>query len=280
MQHIQPSSQPHHLGALPFRVLCDRVGYREATALLKPTDNSVITTKATPATPPSPYTFPNHLTRGSTMRKVLLILGIAVLCLPMLFVTWLLLASRWQKMDATTAHAPLYLRQTVASVILQNASHSKNPSPALVRTLRLDPDNPAAWHYRCTLSARPDTSPNLKDCETAVKLNHTPGDYYLLGRAQELSGGDPCVAEETFTHAVTATSSNPQPAYLDGMARTALRCGDISASRVGFEVASQHAKNGSPNLSGAKTTLSRSERTSSPIRNLSSSSTTASTKTP
>jgi len=214
------------------------------------------------------------------MRKVLLILGIAVLCLPMLFVTWLLLASRWQKMDATTAHAPLYLRQTVASVILQNASHSKNPSPALVRTLRLDPDNPAAWHYRCTLSARPDTSPNLKDCETAVKLNHTPGDYYLLGRAQELSGGDPCVAEETFTHAVTATSSNPQPAYLDGMARTALRCGDISASRVGFEVASQHAKNGSPNLSGAKTTLSRSERTSSPIRNLSSSSTTASTKTP
>jgi hypothetical protein len=171
------------------------------------------------------------------MRKVLLVLGIAILCLPMLFVTWLLLASRWQKMDPTTAHAPLYLRQTVASVIMQKAGYSKNSSPAFDRILRLDPDNAIAWRYRCSFPAQSNATPNLKDCETAVKFDHAPADYYFLARAQELSGGDPCVAEETFTHAVTATSSNPQPGYLDGMARTALRCGDISASRVGFEVA-------------------------------------------
>jgi len=170
------------------------------------------------------------------MRKVLLVLGIAILCLPMLFVTWLLFAVRWQKMDSTTAHAPLALRQAVSSVILQNASHSKDPLPALGRVSRLDPDNAVAWRFRCSFSAQSNATPNLKDCETAVKLDHAPVDYFHLGRAQELSG-NPCVAEETFTQAVTATSTNPQPGYLDGMARTALRCGDIGASRAGFEAA-------------------------------------------
>ena len=48
------------------------------------------------------------------MRKVLWVVGIGVLCLPMLFVSWLLLASRWAKMDAVTVRAPAILRQTVA----------------------------------------------------------------------------------------------------------------------------------------------------------------------
>jgi len=170
------------------------------------------------------------------MRKVLLVLGITILCLPMLFVTWLLLASRWQKMDPSTAHAPLFLRQTVVSVIQQKAGYNKNSSPAFDRILRLDPDNAVAWRYRCSFSAQSD-APNLKDCETAVKLDHAPADYYHLGRAQELSGVDPCVAEKTYTQAVTGTSSNPQPGLLDGMARTALRCGNIGASRAGFEAA-------------------------------------------
>jgi hypothetical protein len=170
------------------------------------------------------------------MRKVLLVLGIAILCLPMLFVTWLLLASRWQKMDPTTAHAPLALRQAVASIILQKAGYGKKSLPALNRILRLDPKNAGAWQRRCSIFVWDKSSPNLKDCEAAVQFAEAPGDYYNLGRAQETIG-DPCTAEDSYTHAVSATSSNPDTDYLEAMGRAALRCNHLPGSRAGFELA-------------------------------------------
>jgi len=169
------------------------------------------------------------------MRKVLLVLGIAILCLPMLFVTWLLLASRWQKMDSSTAHAPLFLRQTVTSVILQKATYGKESLPTIDRILRLDPQNVGAWQRRCSTSAW-DKSPNLKDCEKAVKFGAGPADYYNLGHIQETTG-DPCTAEDNYTEAVSATSSNPDSDYLEAMGRTALLCNHLPASRAGYEAA-------------------------------------------
>ena len=169
------------------------------------------------------------------MRKVLLVLGIAILCLPMLFVTWLLLASRWQKMDPTTAHAPLFLRQAVASVILQKTTYGKESLPRIDRILRLDPQNAEAWQRRCSASAW-GKSPNLKDCETAVKFAGGPGDYYNLGHIEE-AAGDPCTAEDNYTEAVSKTSANPDTDYLEAMGRSALLCNHLPASRAGYEVA-------------------------------------------
>jgi len=171
------------------------------------------------------------------MRKVLLVLGIAILCLPMLFVTWLLLASRWQKMDPSTAHAPLTLRQAVASVILQKTTYGKESLPTINRILRLDPQNADAWHRRCSVYAWDDNStPNLTDCEAAVKFDNAPADYYNLGHIQETTG-DPCTAEDNYTEAVSATSSNPDSDYLEAMGRAALLCNHLPASRAGFEAA-------------------------------------------
>ena len=170
------------------------------------------------------------------MRKLLLSAGIAILCLPMLFVIWLLLASRWSRMDAATMQAPPSLRKTIAEMVLQKADYGKESLPALDRALRLDPQNGDAWSRRCGLPFDEDTAPSLKDCEAAVQFNKGPYDCYRLGRAQDALN-NPCTAEDSFTQATSATASNPDYTYIDSMGRAALRCGHLPAGRAGLETA-------------------------------------------
>jgi len=170
------------------------------------------------------------------MRKVLLGLGIGVLCLPMLFVGWLLLASRWAKMDGSTMQAPMALRQTVAALVLQKATFGKAGMPAVDRVLRLDPENAGAWQRRCSVYIWNNDTPSVKDCQKAVELGKEPYSYYNLGRAQDATN-DPCSAEESYTAAVSATATNPDFEYVRSMGQSALRCGHLPAAKAGLNLA-------------------------------------------
>jgi len=170
------------------------------------------------------------------MRKVLWVLGIAVLCLPMLFVSWLLLAARWAKMDNMTSQTPAALRQAIAGIILQKAGFGKQSLPGVERALRIDPEDGEAWERRCGVSLIDNGVPNLEACQAAVRYEKEPMDYYNLGRALEYQGNF-CAAEDSYTEATSATSSHPDYSYLDSMGRAALRCGHLPASRAGLEFA-------------------------------------------
>jgi len=158
------------------------------------------------------------------------------LCLPMLFVSWLLLASRWAKMDAVTVRAPAILRQTVAEVVLQKAGFGKKAAPFIDRALRLDPANAIAWRERCGAYSWDDSAPSLKDCRTAVVVDKEPEDYFNLGRALDYAN-DSCDAEDSYTLAVSATASHPDITYVESMGRAALRCGHLPAAKAGLQLA-------------------------------------------
>jgi tetratricopeptide (TPR) repeat protein len=170
------------------------------------------------------------------MRKVLLGLGIGVLCLPMLFVGWLVLASRWAKMDGSTMQAPMAMRQTVAALVLQKATFGKAGVPMVDRVLRLDPENAGAWQRRCSLYEWNDGTPSVTDCQKAVELKKESYNYYNLGRAQDATN-DPCSAEESYTEAVSATASQPDYEYVRSMGKSALWCGHLPAAKAGLELA-------------------------------------------
>ncbi len=170
------------------------------------------------------------------MRKFLMVAGIGVLCLPMLFVGWLLAVSRWAKMDALTMHAPRPFRQTVAEIVLQKAGFGEKAEPAVDRALRLDPENANAWHRRCSSYVWDKGVPSVKDCQMAVALGKEPRDYFNLGRAQDYAK-DPCDAEDSYTQAVSATAANPNITYVESMGRAALRCGHVPAAKAGLQLA-------------------------------------------
>jgi hypothetical protein len=169
------------------------------------------------------------------MRKFLMGLGIGVLCLPMLFVCWLLAASRWSKMDALTMRAPMAMRGVVASVVLQKAGWGRDAFPMLDRVTRLDPDNADAWGRRCTVYSRgPQPEADVEACVKAVSLQPTPQMYMALGRADERAGKE-CDAAEAFKTAVRG----PVRGYkrTESMGRAALKCGDLVEAREGLETA-------------------------------------------
>jgi tetratricopeptide (TPR) repeat protein len=166
-----------------------------------------------------------------------MVLGVFVLCLPLLFVGWLLAAAHWSSMDASTLNAPESLRQMVASVILERTGNSLNQLASLQRVIRLNPDEGSAWTWLCSGYIPGNHPPSdLATCRRALALQPTSNNYNALGRLQELSG-DECAAEDTFTKAAGKDASTGLYESAENMGRAALRCGDLYGSRAALEVA-------------------------------------------
>jgi len=169
------------------------------------------------------------------MRKVLWVLGIAVLCLPMLFVSWLVAAARWSKMDAVTVHAPVMMRQAVASILLNKAGWGRDAFPIVGRVMRLDPDNADAWGRRCTVYSRGVVPQEDVDaCVKAVSLTPTPQMYTALGRADERAGKE-CDAMEAFKQGAQGATRGYK--RVEFLGRAALKCGDLVEARPALETA-------------------------------------------
>jgi tetratricopeptide (TPR) repeat protein len=171
------------------------------------------------------------------MRKTLWVVLVFVLCLPMIFVGWLVLASRSAWMDASTMKMPNSWRELVADGVLQKAGYGKTGRPNLLRVVRLDPRNAAAWGRLC--SGQIDTTPakeSIATCKTAISLDDSEDNWDSLGNAQEASG-DPCAAEESYTKAAGKAASSGGYSYVEDMGRAALRCGTYYNARAGLETA-------------------------------------------
>jgi hypothetical protein len=163
-----------------------------------------------------------------------MVLGVVVVCLPMMFVGWLLLAARWTKMDALTMRMPEGTRSLVVQAMLQYSSDAKG----LQRATRIDAETVKKWQSLDHLIAF-GVAPNGKlaelqraeavDKDKAVELNK-------LGLEQE-KAGDECAAEETFSAAAGKSSSGDDYAPVENMGRAALRCGDLPSARAGLESA-------------------------------------------
>lgn len=172
------------------------------------------------------------------MRKALLGCGVAVLCLPLTFVLWLMIAGAWPAMDRITLHLPMSIRETVASVAMQNVGWGKNAQLKLQRVLRLSPDDATAWTRSCEMTAGKsgDRRGGVQTCERAVALDDSGWNFDHLGRAQERAG-DECAAEESFTRASSKSSMGYEYGHVESMGRASLRCGDLYSARAGLEAA-------------------------------------------
>lgn len=171
------------------------------------------------------------------MRKTLWILFIFVLCLPMIFVGWLVLATRSARMDSTTMNLSPGLRSMVADGVLQAAGYGKKSLPSLYRVVMLEPDNSAAWDRLCAVESNAAPQHAIQQtCKTAVAMDDSADNWGSLGRAQE-QRGDPCAADESFTKAASRAANEGAADYAESMGRAALRCGQYYDARAGLEAA-------------------------------------------
>jgi tetratricopeptide (TPR) repeat protein len=168
-----------------------------------------------------------------SMRLVLWGLLVSVVCLPLVFVLWLVAAAKYPVMDANTMRLPDGIRATVAELVIRNAGYGKDSANAIDRVIRLDPDNSDAWNRRCEASVEK-KSGDLAPCRRSISLDPSAINYDRLGLGQE-NAKDFCTAEDSYTSAIRLSQNNAT--LLRHMGRAALRCGHTAASVAGLEVA-------------------------------------------
>jgi hypothetical protein len=173
----------------------------------------------------------------AAVRKIWWVLGIGPLCLPLMFVLWLVFAARWQKMDAVTIRMPMSLRQMVGATVLQGVPGGRKGLTQLRRVTVLDPDNAKAWARQCAWSIDPEPPQvQLQLCAKAASLDRSADNLNSLGSAQERAG-DPCAAAATYTDAAQENMVEGEYVYVENMGRAALRCGDLYSAPAGLEAA-------------------------------------------
>jgi Tfp pilus assembly protein PilF len=167
------------------------------------------------------------------MRPVLWGLLVLVVCLPLAFVLFLVVAAKYPALDALTVKLPAGIRTTVADLTLRNAGYGKDSAKLVDRAIKLDPESTDAWGRRCHSYGDKKTYDQAA-CRKAIKLDPSAWNFNGLGTSQE-NAKDFCAAEDSYTNAIKASAND---AYsLRNMARAALRCGHAGASVAGFEVA-------------------------------------------
>jgi len=171
------------------------------------------------------------------MRKILTIAGIVLLCMPTLFVSWLLAAARLPALDPLTMHLPMPMRSLVAEVAMKRV-RPYQPSPILARVLRLDPSNPEAWRHRCnTPDAALSTNDRVALCARAASFGDNEWVEHDLGDAQ-LANNNPCAAEDAYRKA-TSIGANLGYARVNNYSagKAGLLCGDFELARASFAAA-------------------------------------------
>ena len=157
------------------------------------------------------------------MNRKLIAAGIVVMCLPMVFTTWLMLSAFWPKMDAVTRHLPSDLRSLVAAVVAQRD---------FARAKRLDADVKAPFErvVKMTQMAS-DSQPGESVMSPEAKRMDTEG------RKLEQEG-DECGAAGLFLVADSKeAASDSVYVYAEHSGRASLLCGHLGDAQAGLETA-------------------------------------------
>jgi hypothetical protein len=170
------------------------------------------------------------------VRKVLVGLGVGVLSLPLVFVLWLLVAVRLPQMDAFTIRMPSGVRSTVADVAMDRVPYGKAGLAGTHRVIALNPENQRAWDRLCGWESQDADAHGLKDCEKAVSMDDSAGNWDDLGEAQEAARNE-CAAADSYTKAASKGSSGLYYGYAEHLGRASLRCGNYYDARAGLAAA-------------------------------------------
>jgi hypothetical protein len=154
------------------------------------------------------------------MKRWWMAAGIAVMCLPMAFVIWLMLSAYWPKMDAVTLKLPMGLRSLVAEVVVKND---------VSRAKRLDADVQMPQTRRYGGNAAPNSfvahvnSPEARELDRQGKLRE--------------DAGDECGAVSLYTEADgNEDRTDAVYRFAEHKGRAALLCGKhLAAAQVGLE---------------------------------------------
>ena len=161
--------------------------------------------------------------------------GAALLCTPLVLTILLLLAVKWPKMDAVTLHMPMRVRASLSQVITEGATFSRDDYPVVRRAIRLNPENPSAWHHLCGMfdASDPELTP-MEACRMDVKLNDS--DAFAHRNLGELQlHRTPCIAEQSYARAVALDASISEFKRNLGLAR--LRCGHMATAKEAIDAA-------------------------------------------
>jgi hypothetical protein len=164
-----------------------------------------------------------------------MVLGVIVVCMPMMFVCWLLLAAKWTKMDALTMHMPEGARSIVVKAMLAESSDA----PTLQRAGKLDADAVKEWqrrpHFRP--GVQPATPPEVQAMYRQQIENRKYAQTLSKKAQEDEQAGHACDAEELYTQAAGKYQSPEFYQYTEGVGRAGLKCGDMPGARAGLEAA-------------------------------------------
>jgi hypothetical protein len=170
-----------------------------------------------------------------------MVLGVVVVCLPMMFVGWLLLAARWTKMDALTVRMPEGMRSLVVQAMLGHSSDAKT----LRRATLLDPEAMKAWQQQAravltlvdTQLPGQRTPPDLQALYKQQVANRAAARALSKKAEEQGKNGKECAAEDLYTEAASKDVSSEIYSYTEGLGRAGLKCGDLPGARAGLEAA-------------------------------------------
>jgi hypothetical protein len=166
---------------------------------------------------------------------------VAVVCLPMLFMGWLLLAVSWTKMDTTTMRMPEGLRSLVVQAMLEQSSNSDK---VMVRAEKIDLKTADEWHkqmaYRAShiipLGGR-QTPPQLQALYDRQIADRKAAKALAQQAKEDQQRGRACAAEDLYAEAGNKDQSQEIYQYTEGVGRAGLQCGDLPGARAGLEAA-------------------------------------------
>lgn len=184
------------------------------------------------------------------MKRLLVTLGVCVLCLPMVFVVWLLLATKIPRMDALTMKMPLPVRSMIADIVLQERT-----KPATQRANRLDPDSiRRAAALRKALSIR---TGSISAEVYGSNGRQIDARKFAASASRAEMTGDHCGAADEYANAVYEVQGDDSAyIYSEEMGKSAWLCGSVSGARKGFEtaIAKQQRFLKRPNITDAEVT--------------------------
>jgi len=170
-----------------------------------------------------------------------MVLIVAVVCLPMLFMGWLFTAVNVPRMDGSTARLPESMRSLVVQAMLEQSSDNAR---VMLRAEKIDSKAAGEWNkhmaylasHAIRLTER-QTPPELQEMYKQ-QIEGRKAAKAIAQRAREYQQhGNACAAEDLYAEAGNKDSSQEIYQYTEGVGRAGLQCGDLAGARAGLEAA-------------------------------------------
>jgi hypothetical protein len=169
-----------------------------------------------------------------------MVLGVVAVCLPMVFVGWLVLVARWAKMDAVTMRMPEWSRSLAVQAMLERSSDAKS----LERATKLEAEAVKEWQRHPQVIGMTGgvprgrrTPPELQALYNQQMASRAAARALTAKAEEQEKAGQECAAEDLYSEAASKDANNEIYRYAEGIGRAGLKCGDLPGARAGFEAA-------------------------------------------